>query len=262
MLTAVTKTDPGKIRSNNEDLALWDPELCVLAIADGMGGHNAGEVASRLAIETLHAFLRERAGDGRNAPWPIDVDAAAPLVTRLLRTAVTLANRQVFRTSEERPECAGMGTTITAAVVEGAHVTLASVGDSRLYVFRGSTLEQVTRDDTLMGALSDVAGVDPEMLERHPMRHVLTNVLGRGTDVEMALSEIELADGHLLLLSSDGMHGAVPHDAIQAILGAEPDLERAADLLVRTALEADGRDNITLVLARYAAPEGLESTAP
>ena len=253
MLTAVTKTNPGKVRKNNEDLALWDPEIAVLVLADGMGGHNAGEVASRLAIETLHAFLRSSAG-GAEVQWPFGLDESAPLIANLLKTAVTLANREVYRSSEERQEFAGMGTTLTAAIVEGAHLTFASIGDSRLYVCSGhDELEQLTRDDSLMGALSGVEGVDPAMLEHHPMRHMLTNVLGKAGEIQMTLGERELVDGDRLLLSSDGLHGALPHNAIQSILHAEPDIDRASDLLIKAALEADGRDNITVVLARYSA---------
>ena len=248
MLTAVTRTHPGKVRTNNEDFALVDDALSALALADGMGGHQAGEVASHLAIETLRAFLQESAAGG-DAQWPFATDPALPRSTNRLRVAVALANRQVFRTSEERPECSGMGTTLTAALVEGAHLTFANVGDSRLYLYRDGALEQITRDDSLMGSLSDV--VDAETLARHPMRHVLTNVVGRAAEIPIALGERALDNGDVLLLSSDGVHGPVPHAALQGLLQAEPDLDRAADLIVRTALEADGRDNITVVLARY-----------
>jgi protein phosphatase len=252
MLTAVTKTDPGKVRSNNEDLALADPGMGLLALADGMGGHNAGEVASRIAIDAAYAFLRETAPIAP-ADWPFGFDEAASMAANRIRTALMLANRDVFQTAEKRPEYEGMGTTLTAAIVEGARATVMSIGDSRLYLFRGSALKLVTRDESLVSALAEVGGLDPKALENHPMRNLLTNVIGKRANLEGTIDELPLQGGDVLVLSSDGMHGALPVDAIESILKAEPDIERVADLLVRTALEADGRDNITVVVARYTA---------
>src|SRR5262245_10473958 len=140
MWTAITQTDVGRVRSNNEDLACWDNDLGVLAVADGMGGHNAGEVASQLTIETLFNVLRQSAAAGADA-------------ADRLRDAVDRANRHVFRTSHERPQFEGMGTTLTAAILHEERVTLASIGDSRLYTFREGELTQRTRDDSLLGAL-------------------------------------------------------------------------------------------------------------
>jgi serine/threonine protein phosphatase PrpC len=239
MLIAVTKTHLGHVRTDNEDLALWDPTLDVLALADGMGGHRAGEVASRLAIETLQHSLAQ--SDGRSVP------------ADRLKNGFAAGNLEIFRTSEERSECAGMGTTLVAALVGNGTLTFASVGDSRLYLFRDNDLRQLTRDDSLMEALAEAGGLDPASLERHPMRHLLTNVLGRKLDVDMSVNELGLADGDVLLLSSDGMHGAVAPAAIRNVLADEPDLERAAVRLMEAALTADGKDNITLVLARYTA---------
>jgi len=186
MWTAVTKTHTGNVRTNNEDLALWDSELGVLVIADGMGGHNAGEVASRLAVETLYKSLQQAASGGLEA-------------ADRLREAVTRANREVFRTSKERPECAGMGTTMTVALVEAERVRYASVGDSRLYALKNGALQQMTRDDSLMGALIDVAGIDPAELEHHPMRHLLTSVVGRKAELDVTVEELTLAEGGLRL---------------------------------------------------------------
>jgi protein phosphatase len=240
MWTAITRTDVGRVRSNNEDLAFWDNDLGVLAVADGMGGHNAGEVASQLAIETLHHVLRQSAA----------VDA--PTAERL-RDAIDRANRHVFRTSHERPQFEGMGTTLTAAILHDERVTLASIGDSRLYTFREGELTQRTRDDSLLGALMGVAGVDPVELEHHPMRHLLTSVVGRKPDLDISVETIDVAPGDLLLLSTDGMHGVLSADAIAAILNEESDLSSAAERLIQTALDCDSKDNVTVALARYEA---------
>ena len=239
MWTAVTRTDVGRIRSNNEDLALWDAGLGVLVVADGMGGHNAGEVASRLAVETLHRVLRQSAANG------------APAADRL-RDAMAQANREVFRTSHERPECDGMGTTLTVAILEPGHVTFSSVGDSRLYTFAAGELRQRTRDDSLLGALTGVAGIDPAELEHHPMRHLLTSVIGRKADVDITIEELDLADGEVLLLSTDGMHGVLTAETIGAALSEQEDLTQSAERLVKTALDSESKDNVTVALARYA----------
>jgi len=250
MLRVGTGTHPGNVRSVNEDLTLWDPAPGVVAIADGMGGHNAGEIASRLAIDALQRFLAESADD-RAAPWPFGFDAAVSGAVNRLRTAILLANREVFRTAAEHVEYAGMGTTLTAAILEGSRATYASVGDSRLYLFRDGDLHQLTRDDSVVGALSEAAGVDPSELEHHPMRHLLTRALGRRAELDVGVDDVELADGDTLLLSTDGMHGAIPHADLVTLLAGEPEPERAAALLVRTALERDGRDNITVLVARF-----------
>jgi serine/threonine protein phosphatase PrpC len=249
MLTVATSTHAGNVRPVNEDLTLWDPALGVVAIADGMGGHNAGEIASRLAIDSLQRFLAESVDD-HAARWPFGFDAAVPVAVNRLRTAILLANREVFRTAAERVEYAGMGTTLTAAIVVGSHVTYASVGDSRLYLFREGDLRQLTRDDSVVGALSEAAGVDPSELEHHPMRHLLTSALGRRAELDVVVDEVELADGDTLLLSTDGMHGAIPRAVLVTMLADDPEPERAAALLVRTALERDGRDNISVAVAR------------
>ena len=238
MWTAVTKTHTGNVRTNNEDLALWDSGLGALVIADGMGGHNAGEVASRLAVETLYKSLQQTASVGMEA-------------ADRLREALTQANREVFRTSMERVDCAGMGTTMTAALVEAEHVAYASVGDSRLYALKNGALQQMTRDDSLMGALIDVAGIDPAKLEHHPMRHLLTSVVGRKAELDVTVSDLTLADGQMLLLSTDGIHGVLSAESMAAILRTDPDLDRTAQLLITAALGADSKDNVTVVVARY-----------
>jgi PPM family protein phosphatase len=251
MLTVATESTPGKVRANNEDSLLWDQGLGLVAIADGMGGHNAGEVASRLAIEALQRFLKASSID-TTMQWPFGVDSTASPGTNRLRTGVRLANREVFRTAEERPECAGMGTTLTAALIEGAHVLFANVGDSRLYAYpAGGVFRQKTRDDSLMGMLAGAPGVDVAALEDHPMKHLLTNVLGRKADLEIEVNEATLEDGEILLLCSDGMHGALSDDAMRAVLDAEPDLWQAAKRLVQAALDGGSRDNVSVVLAKY-----------
>lgn len=255
MLSAVTLTHPGAVRPNNEDAILWDPVLGLLAIADGMGGHNAGEVASRVALDELQRALQSNT-DKPQAEWPFGFVEDEPLAVNRLRTAARLANRGVFTKAKERAEYAGMGTTLTAALVDGARVWFASVGDSRLYVkpTGDSALRQLTRDDSFLGMLAATPGVQPLALVNHPLRHMLTSALGIAADVVVEVRELTLADGELLLMTTDGMHEAVGDVVMGAILDGHErglDLLVAAEQLMDAALASGGGDNITLALARY-----------
>jgi len=250
MLSVCSSTHPGKVRTINEDSATWDPALSFLVVADGMGGHNAGEVASGQTIEAVCGFLQKSAST-EDFTWPFGVNPEASFGANRLTTAAKVANRRVFRASEERAEYTGMGTTLVMALVEGAHVTFANVGDSRLYTMRDGVLQQLSRDDSWVMMLSREAGVDPSALHDHPMRNVLTNVVGARPDVDVTIGEFDLAEGQLILLCTDGLHGGMSDDQMAAILQAEPDLQRAADTLVQTAVTQDGRDNVTVMLARY-----------
>jgi serine/threonine protein phosphatase PrpC len=250
MLSVCTSTHPGTVRTINEDSATWDPVLSFLVVADGMGGHNAGEVASGQTIEAVASFLQKSASTD-DFTWPFGVNPEASFGANRLTTAAKVANRRVFRASEEKSEYTGMGTTLVIALVEGAHVTFANVGDSRLYTMRDGVLQQLSRDDSWVMMLSREAGVDPSALHDHPMRNVLTNVVGARPDVDVTIGEFDLAEGQLILLCTDGLHGGVSDEQMAAILQAETDLQRAADTLVQTAVTQDGRDNVTVMLARY-----------
>ena len=167
-------------------------------------------------------------------------------------TAVKIANHRIFRASEERAEYTGMGTTLVAALLDSETVTFSSVGDSRLYVFQDAALRQLTRDDSWIAMVAQESGVDPSTLTGHPLRNVLTNVVGAQPDVKIALGELPLGMG-ILVFCTDGLHGALTAGIMADILSDEPDLERAAHNLVQAALERDGKDNITVILARASA---------
>jgi PPM family protein phosphatase len=250
MLTVCSRSHPGSVRTINEDSVLWNPDLGLLAVADGMGGHNAGEVASRVAIEAVSSFLQKSAASD-DFTWPFGVNPSMSFAANRLMTAVKIANRRVFRESEGRADYIGMGTTLVAVLAEGSHLSFASVGDSRIYAMGGSELRQLSRDDSWVVMLSGEQGLDASALQKHPMRHVLTSVLGARPEVDVSVSEFDLVEGQTVLLCTDGLHGAVPDELILSILRSEPDLEQAAHVLVQTALERDGRDNITVLLARH-----------
>jgi len=244
-LSASGCSDRGPVRRTNEDAWSVDEELGILVVADGMGGHAAGEVASRLAIDALAAFLR-RTSDDDEISWPYGIDAHLSLNANRLLTAVHLANRRVFREAENHDDYTGMGTTIAAALVSGGLLSLAHVGDSRIYHLSAGTLVQLTRDDswaaTVLGQRSDGTG------GAHPMRHVLTNVLGARDQTEVHIQDRPVEAGDRLLLCSDGLHGILSAADIQRILDEYNGAGHTADALVRLALERGTRDNVTAVV--------------
>ena len=252
MLTLCSRSIPGSVRTINEDSVVSDSALGLLAVADGMGGHNAGEVASRLALEGVCGFLLKSSTES-DFTWPFGVDPAMSFNANRVMTAVKFANRSVFRASEERAGYTGMGSTLVAALFESAHFCFASVGDSRVYVATQTDIRQLSRDDSWVVMVAAERGVDAAALKKHPMRHVLTNVLGARSEIDVSVSESELNEGETLMLCSDGLHGAVPDEMILSILRSELDLERVADNLLETALARDGSDNISVALARYTA---------
>lgn len=250
MLEAFALTDPGLVRKGNEDRYICNETLGLFVVADGMGGHSAGEVASRLAVETVEGFVR-RSHDDSDFSWPYGVDPQLTLGGNRLRTAIHLANRRVFRASESCDDYTGMGTTLTGILVGDGRVSYGHVGDSRLYALDGEGCRQVTRDETWVATiLASDPSMTPADVARHPMRHVLTNVLGAREQVDVQLGEFRLVPGSLFLLCSDGLYGMVKQDGIERVLREGGDLESMARALLQAALDGGGHDNVTLVLTR------------
>jgi serine/threonine protein phosphatase PrpC len=253
MVRAAAVSDIGRIRKTNEDSFLSDSEIRLFAVADGMGGHGAGEVASRLAIEATAGFIKRSALD-TDFSWPYGLDGNLSFDGNRLRTAIHLANRRVFRAAENNDDYSGMGTTIVGLLVNGSKIAIGHVGDSRLYLFRHGTLEQLTQDDSWAAT---ILAHDPKArttdLSHHPMRNVLTNALGARDQVDVHLTERELQSGDIMLLCSDGLHGVLDAEALKQILQAHPDVEDAARELVETALDTGSRDNVTALVVRYEA---------
>ena len=219
-------TDIGRVRERNEDSILVDPPLYV--VADGMGGHRGGQVASQVALETME----ELAGD-----------AKGPLAELVRR-----ANRAVWDRSVEDEQLAGMGTTLTAARVEGPTALIAHVGDSRAYLLREDMLRQLTTDHTLVERMVRSGEITPAEADVHPHKNVLTRALGTDETVEVDEDALDLIDGDRLLLCSDGLTGMVTEDQIQAILETTESPQQAADRLVKAANRAGGIDNISVVV--------------
>ncbi len=244
-MTAAGATHIGHVRKSNEDAMIWDPEIGFAAVADGMGGHQAGDVASQLPLETVHVFLRKSATNS-DFTWPFGINPSRSLNANRLMTAFKIANRRVFKRSEEMSEYV-MGTTLVAVLVEGHQVAYASVGDSRIYTLGGGALRPLTVDDSWRVLLAREPGITEEALRSHPMRNVLTNVIGAKPDLELEVHEMTWT-GERLLLSSDGLHTALTPEAMAQILCTHRDAAEAADVLVRAALDRDGKDNITAVV--------------
>jgi protein phosphatase len=247
-LTAHGVSHPGRVRKANEDRCDLDMGLGVFIVADGMGGHNAGEVASELAVETIMSFMR-RTQEGDDVTWPYGIDKKLSFHANRLMTAVRLANRRVFRAAESRDELSGMGTTVVAGLVEAGHFIFANVGDSRIYSFLDGGLTQLTTDDSWVATLQNAGALQPG--QKHPMRHVLTNVVGAREDVDVQIGERVLADGEVLMFCTDGLHGEISDEDMKQIFTREQDATTAAEALVAAVLERPARDNVTAVVVRY-----------
>jgi protein phosphatase len=224
-------------------------------VADGMGGHRAGEVASRIVVETVADFVRSSDSD-RQITWPFGLDLSVSFEANQLRNAVHLAHQKVRFEAQRRSDYAGMGSTVVAARLRGRSVVFCNVGDSRLYLFRRGALSQLSTDHSWAASMLR-AGSTPEMIQASPMRHVLTKALGSDDDLELGVSAVTLETGDLLLLCSDGLHGALEDRRLGEILGDwSGPLQPLAEHLIDEANAAGGPDNITAVLARHAPAPG------
>ena len=227
----VGRTDVGRQRSANEDSLVLRPPF--FAVADGMGGARAGEVASAIAAEAF---------EGASAAG----EAAEAQLARLLREA----NRRIYDLAVTDESHRGMGTTLTAAKVHDGEVSLAHVGDSRAYRMRDGGLEQITRDHSLVAELERSGQITPEAAEHHPQRSIITRALGPEPDVEVDTYTLSARDGDLFLLCSDGLTSMISDDEVAAILRTSATLDEAADALIKAANQSGGKDNITVVLFR------------
>jgi len=228
-------TDPGLVRDHNEDAAAAQPELGLFLVADGMGGHVAGEVASRIAAQTV-----------------VDVVGAAKRPRRivgemaLLGEAIVRAHAAVAKEAAER-SLHGMGTTLTVLRVRGRTATIAHVGDSRAFLVHGGQMLQLTQDHTLVALLVESGALDPKEAAGHPERHVLTQAVGPPAEIDPELSQAQIPRGARLLLTSDGLHDVVPEAEIAA-LASRRDLDAAVSALIARARELGGPDYITALL--------------
>lgn len=238
-IAAAGASDVGRSRQGNEDALLVSDS--VFAVADGMGGHLAGEVASETALEPIREL------EGRIYGDPDEAIAA-------LRDAVVAANETVSDLADREPAYRGMGTTLTAALVEGRRLHLAHVGDSRAYLFRRGHFSQLTDDHTLVQHLIDEGQLTREEAARHPQRSIITRAIGVSRDVEVDSMSLELEPDDQVLLCSDGLTGVVDDDTIAEVLGGNDSPQATVQRLIDLANERGGPDNITVLLLRYEDP--------
>lgn len=242
----VNRSDIGRIRQVNEDSALTgsiNDQLSFAIVADGMGGHQAGDVASQVAVEAFQRILQQHV-DITN--WNVE-DAK-----RLMRIAIRQANDEIYSLAKHMTQYHNMGTTIVAALVIDQLVVIGHVGDSRAYRINSETLEQLTEDHSLVNALVQSGQLTAEEAEHHPRKNVLTRAIGTDDDVEVDVRVMEWDEQDLLLLCSDGLSNRVSEEELHRIAASELPLEQRADQLIELALQAGGDDNITLILCDMA----------
>ena len=234
MLEAFGLSDPGCVRPNNEDYYLLAPEKGLYVVADGMGGAQAGERASKLAVDTLAGFIERSAEAG----------------AEMLAEAFQEANNQVMNAASNDVNLEGMGTTLVAALEAGPEILIASVGDSRAYVYQGDELIGITEDQTWVHEVGRRLGIDETSLRSHPMRHVLTMAIGVSPELRVHSYALKPQAGAEVLLCSDGLHGVVEEGVIAEALAGNGSLESKCRKLIEAARAAGGPDNITTVLLR------------
>jgi len=255
-LQSASLTDPGRVRDHNEDCIESRPDIGLYVLADGMGGYNAGEVASGMATSLI--------SDGLQETWnPRDAerlgrDQAKAETERLIAEQIARANNAIFTTSQNNPECAGMGTTLVVTLFFDNFMTVAHIGDSRLYRLRGDAMEQVTRDHSLLQEQLDSGLITPEEAKLSQNKNLVTRALGIDPTVEPEIHVYETQVGDTYLLCSDGLSDMVEDDEIRLTLitlRSNPSL--TVQQLVQAANDNGGRDNISAMLIRVAEPFGI-----
>ncbi len=255
-LQSASLTDPGRVRDHNEDCIESRPEIGLFVLADGMGGYNAGEVASGMATSLI--------ADGLQETWrPREVerlgrDDAKALADKLIREQIARANSAIFTTSQNNPECAGMGTTLVVSLFYDNFVAVAHIGDSRLYRLRGEIMEQVTRDHSLLQEQLDSGLITPEEAKLSQNKNLVTRALGIDPTVEPEVHVYETEVDDIYLLCSDGLSDMVEDEEIRLTLitlKTNPNL--TVQQLIQAANDNGGRDNISAMLSRIAEPFGV-----
>ena len=250
-LSWAVATDPGLRRDSNEDAYAARPDLGFFLVADGMGGHAAGEVASKVTADTIEAFANDTRARDINRTWPFPFEPSLSVDANRLKAAFRLANRHVAQRMETHQELRGMATTASAVILHeepgGMRAAIGHVGDSRVYLFRGGALRQLTDDHSWVGEQIRSGVMSDADARRHPWRNVVTRAISGGADPEVDVIEMPLEPGDRLLLCSDGLSGVVPADEMERIVSGSG-LEQACQALIEAANANGGPDNITAVL--------------
>ncbi len=243
-------THVGRQRQHNEDSFLVEDNGGLFLVADGMGGHAAGEIASRIAVDSIAEFILHTKED--DGTWPHAYDEHFKRTTNRLMAAVRMANTRVLEAMRKDARLRGMGTTVVACLADGDTMAFAHVGDSRAYLIRNNQLSRVTNDHSWVFEQVQAGMLTEVEAEKHPLRNVITRALGGALQITPDASEIEMKAGDVYLLCSDGLTGMVPEDEILRLVTENPDLQAACQQLIETANERGGLDNITAILVRVA----------
>jgi serine/threonine protein phosphatase PrpC len=248
-------THPGIRRTSNEDAFCSRPDLGLFIVADGMGGHVAGEVASKIAVDAIEAFICETASEASGLTWPHPVDPALGIDGSRLKSAFHLANRRLADEVAAAIDLRGMATTASTVLLkDDRKAMLAHVGDSRIYLFRDNELERMTNDHSWVEEQMRAGLLSALEARQHPWRNVVTRALSGGEDPEVDVKAVELQPGDRLLLCSDGLSSVVTDERIEEILRAQPVPTEACQALVDEANGAGGPDNVTTLILQIDAP--------
>jgi len=247
-VSSAVVSHPGLRREANEDAYCSRPDIGLYVVADGMGGHAAGEVASRIAADVIGNFINDTKGADVNTTWPFPYDTNLSLDGNRLTAAFRLANRRLSTEMQNDESLRGMATTAAALLLNKGKPVVAHVGDSRVYLWRAGTLEQVTQDHSWVNEQVRAGVLSESDAKHHPWRHVVTRALSGGDDPEVDVVELDVQAGDRILLCSDGLSGVVPLDKMAAIIGRLAPLEDTCHDLINAANEAGGPDNITVAM--------------
>jgi serine/threonine protein phosphatase PrpC len=254
-LSWAVRTDAGLRRASNEDSHSSRPDIGLFVVADGMGGHVAGEVASRVAVESIAAFIEETAGTDRNRTWPFPFEPELSFEANRLKAAFRLANRRLAAAIADSQDLRGMATTASAILHGSVLSCVAHIGDSRVYLLRGTELTQLTHDHSWVEEQVRAGTLTAAAAREHPWRNVVTRALSGGDDPEIDVVEITPTSGDRYLLCSDGLFGVVPHEKIMELMSDRTaTLEDICGRLVDAANAAGGPDNITAMILQVDAP--------
>lgn len=244
-----TRSDVGLVRTNNEDHFAVEPSMNLFILCDGMGGQAAGEVASRMAVEILLAHCQEALRDPQ-ASWEGAYQEEFSAQTNRLASGIRLSNKAIFEAASGAASVSGMGCTVAAAHISGSVMSIAHVGDSRIYLFRNGQLRQLTQDHSLVWEQVRQGVLTPQEAEQSELSNVILRALGAEPAVEVDLDEMWVGPGDQVLLCSDGLTRMVSDEEIASVLSAATPPQEAADRLVELANEKGGEDNTTVIIAR------------
>ena len=248
VLEVASHTDPGMVRSNNEDSIASVVEKGLVVLADGMGGYNAGEVASGMATTVITTELRQWLD--QHEPQELDPQSGQKAAQRILQEQVTKANTSIYQASQSQPQYAGMGTTLVIALFYDNKMMVAHIGDSRLYRMRGEDFQQITRDHSLLQEQIDGGMISREEARLSSNKNLVTRALGVAPSVVVEVGEYATLAGDIYLLCSDGLNDMVTDRDIEHALRSHRQLQEAAQQLVQLANDNGGSDNVTVILVR------------